>query len=68
MFNGEMAEAAARDRLFPDGVAQRDARGVPVLAIVLNTVLATVLLIANAAGNVVDLFTTLALLSTFSTC
>jgi len=65
MVNGEMAEAAARDRLFPDAVARRDARGIPVLAIVLNTVLATLLLIANAAGNVVDLFTTLALLSTF---
>ena len=65
MVNGEMAEAAARDRLFPDAVAQRDARGIPVLAILINTVLATLLLIANAAGNVVDLFTTLALLSTF---
>jgi APA family basic amino acid/polyamine antiporter len=65
MVNGEMAEAAARDRLFPDAVGRRDARGIPVLAIVLNTVLATLLLIVNAAGNVVDLFTTLALLSTF---
>jgi APA family basic amino acid/polyamine antiporter len=65
MINGEMAEAAARGRVFPDAVARRDARGIPVLAIVLNTVLATLLLIANAAGNVVDLFTTLALLSTF---
>ena len=65
MINGEMAEAAARERVFPDAVARRDARGIPVLAIVLNTVLATLLLIANAAGNVVDLFTTLALLSTF---
>lgn len=65
MVNGEMAEAAARDRLFPDAVARRDARGIPILAIILNTVLATLLLIANAAGNVVNLFTTLALLSTF---
>jgi APA family basic amino acid/polyamine antiporter len=65
MVNGEMADAAARDRLFPDAVARRDARGIPVLAIFINTVLATLLLIANAAGNVVDLFTTLALLSTF---
>jgi APA family basic amino acid/polyamine antiporter len=65
MVNGEMADAAARDRLFPDAVARRDARGIAILAIVLNTLLATLLLIANAAGNVVDLFTTLALLSTF---
>jgi APA family basic amino acid/polyamine antiporter len=65
MINGEMAEAAARERVFPDAVVRRDARGIPVLAIVPNTVLATLLLIANAAGNVVDLFTTLALLSTF---
>jgi APA family basic amino acid/polyamine antiporter len=65
MVNGEMVEAAARDRLFPDAVAGRNSRGVPVLAILLNTVLASLLLIANAAGNAVDVFTTLALLSTF---
>ena len=66
MVNGEMVEAAARDGLFPEAAAKRDARGAPTLAILLNTVLATLLLISYSAGNVVGLFTTLALLSTFA--
>lgn len=66
MVNGEMVEAAARDGLFREAAAKRDARGAPTLAILLNTVLATLLLISYSAGNVAGLFTTLALLSTFA--
>ncbi|MGO9502572.1 MAG: APC family permease [Streptosporangiaceae bacterium] len=66
MVNGEMVGAAARDGLFPEAVAGRDARGVPTLAILLNTALATLLLVSDSAGDVVGLFTTLALLSTFA--
>jgi basic amino acid/polyamine antiporter, APA family len=66
MVNGEMVEAAALDGLFPEAAAKRDTAGVPTLAILLNTALATLLLISDSAGDVVGLFTTLALLSTFA--
>jgi APA family basic amino acid/polyamine antiporter len=64
MVNAEMVSGAARDGLFPAPLARR-VRGLPVPALLLNSVLATVLIAVNAAGDALSLFTTLALLSTF---
>jgi basic amino acid/polyamine antiporter, APA family len=64
MVNAEMVAGAARDGLFPDVLGRRT-RGLPVLALLINSTLATVLLVVNATGDALDLFTTLALLSTF---
>jgi APA family basic amino acid/polyamine antiporter len=64
MVNAEMAAGAARDGLFPR-VAGHRTRGLPVVALLVNSTLATALIALNAAGNALSLFTTLALLSTF---
>jgi basic amino acid/polyamine antiporter, APA family len=64
--NGEMVVTASRDGMFPPATAVVSSRGVPVRAIVGNSVLATALVLANQAGDFIGLFTTLALLSTFA--
>jgi basic amino acid/polyamine antiporter, APA family len=64
MVNAEMAAGASRDGLFPRPLGHR-VRGLPVPALVLNSLLATALIAFNAAGDALSLFTTLALLSTF---
>lgn len=65
MVNAEMVAGASRDGVFPPLVGRRDRRGIPVLALIVNATLAIVLIVANAAGDALSLFTTLALLSTF---
>ena len=64
MVNAEMAAGAARDGLFPRWAARRT-RGLPVVALIVNSALASTLIAVNAAGDALSLFTTLALLSTF---
>jgi basic amino acid/polyamine antiporter, APA family len=64
MVNAEMVAGAARDGLFPRPLARR-VRGLPLPALFVNGALAIVLLVLNAAGNALDAFETLALLSTF---
>lgn len=64
LVNSEMAAGAARDGLFPRPLRCR-VRGLPVPALLLNAILATALIAFYAAGDLLALFTTLALLSTF---
>jgi amino acid transporter len=64
LVNSEMAAGAAHDGLFPRPLRRR-VRGLPVPALVLNTILATALIAFDATGDPLALFTTLALLSTF---
>ena len=64
LVNSEMAAGAARDGLFPRPLRRR-VRGLPVPALLLNAILATALIAFNAAGDLLAVFTTLALLSTF---
>jgi APA family basic amino acid/polyamine antiporter len=64
MVNAEMVAGAARDRVFPPVFARRT-RGLPVLALLTNSVLALILILVNATGDTLSIFTTLALLSTF---
>jgi APA family basic amino acid/polyamine antiporter len=70
MVNAEMVAGAARDRLFPAALGRRRrpgaaGGGVPVRALLLNAALAATLLVVNATGDALSVFTTLALLSTF---
>jgi APA family basic amino acid/polyamine antiporter len=65
MVNAEMVAGASRDGFFPPVFGHRDRRGLPVLALIVNASLAILLLLFNAAGDALSLFTTLALLSTF---
>ena len=64
LVNAEMAAGAARDGLFPRPLSRR-VRGLPIPALLLNSLLATALIAFDAAGDALSLFTTLALLSTF---
>jgi basic amino acid/polyamine antiporter, APA family len=64
LVNSEMAAGAARDGLFPRPLRRR-VRGPPVPTLLLNTILATALIAFDTAGDLLALFTTLALLSTF---
>jgi hypothetical protein len=58
------AVGAAHDGPFPRPLRRR-VRGLPVPALVLNTILATALIPFDATGDPLALFATLALLSTF---
>ena len=50
LVNSEMAAGAAHDGLFPRPLRRR-VRGLPVPALVLNTILATALIAFNATGD-----------------
>ena len=65
LINAEMLAGAGRDGYFPRLFARRRRDATPVPALLLNAVLAAVLLVLNAAGDALSVFTTLALLSTF---
>lgn len=65
MVNAEMVRTASRDGIFPN-VEKAASDGVPVRALLLNTLLGTVLVLASASNSFIGLFTTLALLSTFA--
>ncbi|MBR0346848.1 MAG: amino acid permease, partial [Rudaea sp.] len=56
--------AAARDGLFPAYFAKVDAHGTPRIGLVVGSVLATVLVVANFAGSLVAVFTASILLAT----
>lgn len=64
LVNSEMVAGAARDGLFPRPLRRR-VRGLPLPALLLNASLAAALIAFNAAGDLLAVFTTLALLSTF---
>ena len=59
--------AAAEDGLFPRVLGRRDARGTPVPGLLISSVLASLLIIANYQKQLVALFTFAILLSTATT-
>jgi APA family basic amino acid/polyamine antiporter len=67
LMQGQIAFAAARDGLFPPLFAATDARGTPRWGIYAGSILATLLVIANFGGSLVQLFTWSILLSTAAT-
>lgn len=66
LLQGQVPRAAARDGVFPAFFARESANGTPVLAIVLSSGIATVLLLANFTKGLVALFTYSILLATLT--
>lgn len=59
--------AAAQDGLFPAAFSRRNARGTPFIGILVSSILATLLVIANYTRSLVQLFTFSILLATAAT-
>jgi APA family basic amino acid/polyamine antiporter len=59
-----MPAALARDGVFPAWLGRTSAAGTPVRAHIVSSILVTLLLLANGARSMGDLFTFMALLST----
>jgi len=66
LLQGALPQAMARDGLFPKAAEQENARGSPVFGLVLGSVLATVVLIANHTQTLLGMFTFLTLLATLA--
>jgi APA family basic amino acid/polyamine antiporter len=67
LLQGQLPQAMARDGLFPAAAADENSRGVPALALVLGSVLASILIWMNYSDSLVAVFTFLALLATLAT-
>ena len=67
LLQGQLPQAMARDQLFPAAAVRENARGVPAFALVLGSVLASVLIALNYSRSLVAIFTFLALLATLAT-
>ncbi len=67
LLQGQVPYAAARDGLFPRSFARTGRRGIPVVGLVVSSVLVTVLVAMNYNASLVDQFTFVILLATFTT-
>lgn len=67
LLQGEVPLAMARAGELPRWLAATDARGTPVRGLILSTILASLLLVANSLQGLVALFTAMALLATSAT-
>jgi basic amino acid/polyamine antiporter, APA family len=66
LIQGEMPGALARDAIFPAWLAKTTREGVPVRAHLVSSTLVTILILANQARSVGDLFAVTALISTLA--
>ena len=66
LLQGALPQAMARDGLFLKAAEAENARGAPVFAIVLGSVLASVMIMVNHTQTLIGLFTYLALLATLA--
>jgi basic amino acid/polyamine antiporter, APA family len=64
LLQGELPRAMAADGVFPRVFARQSANGSPVQALVIGSVLVSVLVVLNASRSLVDVFTFMVLLST----
>ncbi|MBS0516346.1 MAG: amino acid permease [Proteobacteria bacterium] len=64
LVQGQVPYAAARDGLFPEYFARVDANGTPRIGLIIGSVLATLLVVANFTGLLVAVFTASILLAT----
>jgi APA family basic amino acid/polyamine antiporter len=64
LLQGEIPLAMARAGQLPAWLAVTDARGTPVRALVVSSIVASLMLLANSLRGMADLFATMALLST----
>ena len=67
LLQGEVPLAMARAGELPRWLAVTDAKGTPVRGLILSTVLASLMLVANSLQGLVALFTAMALLATSAT-
>ncbi|MDQ3215531.1 MAG: amino acid permease, partial [Pseudomonadota bacterium] len=67
LLSAQVPLAAAQDRLFPAAFSRRNARGTPLIGILVSSGLATLLVIANYIRSLVQLFTFSILLATAAT-
>ena len=67
LLQGEVPLAMARAGELPRWLAGTNAKGTPVRGLVLSTILASLLLVANSLQGLVALFTAMALLATSAT-
>lgn len=63
LIGGQFPQAVARDGLFPRLFARESARGIPVPALLIAAVIASVLVLANYTRGMVAMFTFIALLT-----
>jgi APA family basic amino acid/polyamine antiporter len=64
LLQGQMPMAAARDRLFPEIFRKENKKGAPVLAIVISSILISILMMMNFTKKLTDMFTFMILLAT----
>ena len=67
LISAQLPLAAARDGLFPSLFAKVDARGTPVVGVLLSSALASALVVSNYSRSLVQVFTFSILLSTAAT-
>jgi APA family basic amino acid/polyamine antiporter len=67
LLQGEVPLAMARAGELPGWLAKTDAKGTPVRGLILSTILASLLLVANSLQGLVAVFTAMALLATSAT-
>lgn len=67
LMQGQVGRGAAEDGLFPRVFAHCDALGTPIAAVLISSVLSSLLILANAQKHLVALFTFVLLLSTATT-
>ena len=66
LIQGQMPEAIARDKLFPQIFAKRNKNGMPAVGIVISSILASALILANYTGSLLKVFEFMILVSTVS--
>ncbi len=66
LLQGVLPQAMARDALFPKAAARENARGSPDFALLLGSVLGSVMILINHSQTLIGLFTFLALLATLA--
>ena len=67
MLQGQVPLAAATDKLFPKRFSRVTNRGVPIFGLILSSILASVLVMLNSAGEgLAEVFTALILLATLT--
>jgi APA family basic amino acid/polyamine antiporter len=66
LMQGQMPEAIARDRMFPAIFKKENKKGMPAAGIVISSSLASVLIIMNYSGSLMEVFEFMILVSTVS--
>jgi APA family basic amino acid/polyamine antiporter len=67
LLQGQLPQAMARDGLFPAIAGTENAHGVPAFALILGSVMASIMIVLNYSGPLVRVFTFLTLLATLAT-